>query len=220
MHPTIAHYDGSVHPCFAQPASLDTRLWRYMSLAKLVSLLDTRHLHFSRSDTLEDPFEGSWARNQPNRRLMDSFAPTPEIADGRRRAEWEVARQSVAVSCWHLGEYESAAMWNQYGDGGLALQTTFRRLIESLPRKVEGSKGSIPVFVGLVQYIDYEAATIPENNAYWTFMHKRLSPKFPRHGRVSVRFSSQTREIARFVLATSESSGDRWPVSGETWEWW
>jgi hypothetical protein len=35
-------------------------VWRYMSLTKFVSMLDTKSLYFSRTDKLSDPFEGSY----------------------------------------------------------------------------------------------------------------------------------------------------------------
>ena len=35
------------------------KIWRFMSIAELVSLLSKRALFFTRPDKLEDPFEGS-----------------------------------------------------------------------------------------------------------------------------------------------------------------
>ena len=41
-----------------QPCSPDIKIWRYLDFPKLIDLLQTRTLHFSRLDTLPDPFEG------------------------------------------------------------------------------------------------------------------------------------------------------------------
>lgn len=49
------------HPAFSPPES-DCTLWRYMNLAKLLALLDTRQLYFSRSDLFDDPYEGATSR--------------------------------------------------------------------------------------------------------------------------------------------------------------
>lgn len=38
-------------------------LWRYLDVAKFVSLLQTQAIHFPRGDQFEDPFEGSYPLN-------------------------------------------------------------------------------------------------------------------------------------------------------------
>lgn len=52
------------HPSFPQPDDPNAGLWRYMSIEKLVSVLETQALWFSRADHLGDPHEG--ARSQVN----------------------------------------------------------------------------------------------------------------------------------------------------------
>lgn len=81
-------------------------------------------------------------------------------------AKW--IRQWTYINCWHMNEYESAAMWKLYakGDEAVAIQTTYKNVIDSLPDNV---------FVGLVQYIDYENDWLPEGNSFFPFMHKRRS---------------------------------------------
>ena len=37
----------------------DTTVWRYLSLAKLLAMLKTKSIYFSRTDFFDDPFEGS-----------------------------------------------------------------------------------------------------------------------------------------------------------------
>ena len=43
------------------PDEPDSSIWRYLDFTKLVSLLETRALHFSRADLLGDPYGGSTA---------------------------------------------------------------------------------------------------------------------------------------------------------------
>jgi hypothetical protein len=50
------------HDLFIPPENLDAAIWRYVDFAKLVALLDTRTLFFSRADLLGDAFEGSYSR--------------------------------------------------------------------------------------------------------------------------------------------------------------
>jgi len=53
---------------FKQPSDLDVPIWRYMTIAKLLSLLDNRALFFARLDKLNDPFEGSITKFQKKHR--------------------------------------------------------------------------------------------------------------------------------------------------------
>jgi hypothetical protein len=184
MEKLLAFYENSEHPFFPQPAP-SAKLWRYMSLAKLVSLLDKRCLYFARSDQLGDPFEGSWARNQPMRDYP-SAGTKSEVAAERRRLDWNQRRESTAINCWHLGESESAAMWNQYGDAGIAIQTTFAGLTGALPQKPGDATGWNRIFVGLVKYIDYESDSVPEGILFWPFMHKRQSFSHEREVRAVI----------------------------------
>jgi hypothetical protein len=45
------------HESFFPPKE-NCALWRYVDLTKLLSLLETRALHFTRADQLDDPYEG------------------------------------------------------------------------------------------------------------------------------------------------------------------
>lgn len=47
------------HPVFKKPADENIKIWRYLSFAKYVSLLDRKTLFFRRVDRLEDKFEAT-----------------------------------------------------------------------------------------------------------------------------------------------------------------
>src|SRR4051812_13772384 len=49
------------HDCFPTPED-DTPIWRYMDITKSLSLLKESVLYFSRLDTFDDPFEGSYPK--------------------------------------------------------------------------------------------------------------------------------------------------------------
>jgi hypothetical protein len=79
-----------------------------------------------------------------------------------------------------MSDYESAAMWKLYlRDHGVAIQTTFQALTASLASEEDG-------YVGLVKYIDFQTALIPENNAFWPFVHKRRSFDFEHEVRAVI----------------------------------
>jgi hypothetical protein len=95
------------------------KLWKYFDLAKFVALLQTQELHFCRGDKFDDPLEGSYPLS-----ARDIFE------GGESGYSADAWRAFVAVSCWHLSDIESDAMWRLYTSGkqGVAIQTTREKL--------------------------------------------------------------------------------------------
>lgn len=159
------------HPCFLQPTDQNVLVWRYMDFTKFFSLVSTESLFLCRADLLGDPFEGSYSKANIKLR-PEVYKDLPEAVRDKIQqqmadyAKW--VRQWTYINCWHTSEYESAAMWQLYAksDKAVALKTTYKNLIDSLPDHV---------YVGLVQYIDYEEDWLPEGNVFYPFMHKRKS---------------------------------------------
>jgi hypothetical protein len=50
------------HPSFRQPKDPSVLVWRYMDLAKLLSLLSLQKLYLRRLDLLPDKYEGVYPR--------------------------------------------------------------------------------------------------------------------------------------------------------------
>ena len=169
------------HRCFQKPTDLDCHIWRYMSFASLMQMLDTSTLHFTRTDTFQDRFEGGLTR--PNAKALDAIYERirermPHHAEAARQGrehrslQTQRIRRQTAVNCWCMNEHESAAMWKLYTRGdGVAVRSSVRGLIESF----DEDNREILIWVGLVQYIDYERDIIPQDNAFYPIMHKRLS---------------------------------------------
>ena len=123
------------HATFIQPENENIKIWRYLDFTKLVSLIDTRRLYFTRSDKFDDPFEGSWPKPNVEER---KYIPTALPAEGQNKylevmnklgyinKNW---RRYMAVNCWHANEHESAAMWKLYlkSDEGIAIQSTYSK---------------------------------------------------------------------------------------------
>lgn len=76
--------------------------------------------------------------------------------------------RQIFVSCWHINEFESAAMWRLYSlsSESVCIQSTYSNLASQLPDKA---------MVGLVQYIDYNSTPIDAGNLLTPFIHKRQS---------------------------------------------
>ena len=54
---------GPPHPIFTDRPDDEAKLWRYLSFAKLASLLQSSCLHFTRADKFDDHFEGVWSKS-------------------------------------------------------------------------------------------------------------------------------------------------------------
>jgi hypothetical protein len=147
------------HPLMQTPAD-DQRVWRYMDFTKLVSMLDSSSLFFCRLDRLDDKYEGSYPQLAMKR-----------VTDPAHLHLMKRQRVSVFVNCWHINEYESAAMWRLYlkTNEGIAVQSTYKRLCESL------STWPFPLYASHVSYIDYNTDTFPTNNGFYPVLHKRKS---------------------------------------------
>lgn len=156
------------HPTFKSPDST-TVLWRYTNFTKFVSLLDTSALFFTRADKLGDPFEGSYSQvNVLARPIV--YKNQPAAMHNQVAMATKELRRFTLVNCWHANAVESAAMWRLYSreHDGIAIKTTFKNLSESFLCDES-------VYIGEVQYIDYNRAFIPENDAFAPFLHKRKS---------------------------------------------
>lgn len=168
------------HPCFTQPVDEKISLWKYMDFTKFVSLLSLNAIFLCRSDRFRDPYEGSFPKG--NLKYQDQiFSSIPEehrenaIKFFYEHMKW--GRAWTYISCWHVNKFESAAMWDLYAktDEAIAIETTYEKLKMSLPETT---------FLGLVNYIDYETAVIPSNNAFYPYMNKRLSFEHENEARV------------------------------------
>ena len=107
----------SHHPVFVQPADPATPIWRYMDFTKFVSMLERSALFFARADCLGDPFEGSYSRgNERLRPTVYKDAPQEVLAYmASNGAEFtRILRKWTFISCWHMNQGESAAMWKLY----------------------------------------------------------------------------------------------------------
>lgn len=160
----------TTHPSFTlQPDNENAKIWRYMDFAKYVSLLSKQELFFARSDMFEDPFEGSIPA-----KISELWrSPLPETHRHIHHDITKHQREWTYISCWHLNEYESEAMWKLYAktNEAVAIQSTYAKLRDSLPNEV---------CLGCVNYMDYETlySRTPIKSSpdqIWPFIHKRIS---------------------------------------------
>jgi len=184
LHETAVRH-GFHHRHFVVPRR-DASLWRYMNLAKFVSLLAAKSLFFARMDTFEDPFECAIGlgvhREWYQRTEYEIFVartielvntpipgyPFPPkeareqniaqlISEYESRGETRMSER-IYASCWHESQSESAALWKLYG-GNDGSAVAIRTTYGSLRDGILDRKEEgdrYDIQMGKVVYIDYE----------------------------------------------------------------
>lgn len=153
----------------------DQKLWRYMDFTKFMSILDKEEIFFPRADKFSDKFEGTFPK--ANREMRDSILEN-NLGSLRQQSItqnmdelFKKFREYVMINCWHMNEYESAAMWDLYvgGNEGIAIQSSFDSLVKSFehcPQKIR---------FGKVEYRDFNKEPVNIDNPIDMFIYKRKS---------------------------------------------
>jgi hypothetical protein len=185
----------SKHPVFEEPVNRSVKIWRYRPFDRFKEELNKQALFFSSLDKLGDKFEGSYtegnkifrdmAWKQRAQLLSSNGIPQPMIEHMKNSNYlFDIAtRGSVVVNCWHINEYESAAMWRIYSNQkkGVAIQSTFNGLVKSVERNKEDE-----ICIGTVKYIDYAKETFPIGNFFFPYVYKRKSFEFEHELRAAI----------------------------------
>lgn len=175
------------HPHCIQPLDKSILLWRYMDLPKLIHILEHKQLPLIRLELLNDIHEGSSSKksNDELYEILRKEFPknTQEVAKNISAGQSRV-RKSAFVSCWHMNNHESEAMWQLYcgGNQGVAIQTTYEKLFNSI--------GDSETYMGVVSYKDYSIESFPAMSGIAPVMHKRISFEYEREVRI-VKMQSQ-----------------------------
>ncbi len=172
--PTKAPPNDYCHP----PDNLDVKVWRYMAVERFEALLE-EGVFFARAHQFEDQREGSatylqaWSRRIPPIRVRSVRTGVRTMLNEALAEDSRWNRQWVCVSCWHMNDTESDAMWKLYGGFGknVCVQSTFRRLDESLHAHFPDA--SYPL-MGVVRYIDHAKDIIPSDAMLAPYFHKPL----------------------------------------------
>jgi hypothetical protein len=117
----------------------DQDVWRYMSFARFVWMLQNKTLYLARADLLGDPWEVSLCNEQL--RYVLSRHPISPIDGGPSEEGMERSarlikswRARTFVSCWSAARHESHALWRIYCSSveGVAIRTTLQKLKASV----------------------------------------------------------------------------------------
>jgi|BioPla2DNA2_1021312.scaffolds.fasta_scaffold29096_2 hypothetical protein len=151
------------------------KVWRYMDFTKFVSMLENGGLFFSRLDKMGDQLEMTFPKKNFNKLKSiynKTFGKTLDNVSAEEfwKFVYSFSKATCLVNCWHINEYESAAMWTSYlkTNEGIAIQSTHTRLKNSFSEDDN-------VQLLKVKYIDYEIDEIEQEDIVTLATHKRKS---------------------------------------------
>ncbi|CAM2807817.1 hypothetical protein SAMN05444143_10831 [Flavobacterium succinicans] len=163
------------NPNIKLPEDPETIVWKYLDLSKFLDLLLSKKLFMSRSDKFEDQYEGTFS--EPTfEEIRKLSKDKPDFLN-----YYKTHREKVAISSWHINEYESFAMWQIFTQNseGLAIQSTIGRLQKALEPEHHFDQ-----YIGEVNYIDYKKEYIPFDDLFFPFLYKRKSFQYEREVRI------------------------------------
>ncbi|WP_426063027.1 hypothetical protein [Flavobacterium sp. DSP2-3-1] len=166
------------HSSFLKPKNQNQKIWRYVDFTKFIDLLNSQSLYFTRVDIFEDIFEGSVPlktfksrkvviqQEIINGKIVNNSEDIQKYSDFLKKS-----RQDFGVNCWHMNDFESAAMCRLYlkSDEGIVIQSSFQKLNKVL------KNSQFEFFIGTVKYIDYENDDIIFESGFSPFVNKRKS---------------------------------------------
>ena len=123
-----------------EPEDNQSAIWRFMNLEKFSDMIRSRELYFCRADLFKDESEGM----PPEKHVLNVSMNTQE----RNHLVGTIAqyRQGFFVNCWHLFVEETARMWRDYGQAGVAVCSRYSLLKKAL----DSCRGR--ALIGLVRY--------------------------------------------------------------------
>lgn len=166
-----------------ESASVDESLWRYMSLDKLINLLETKQLYFTALESYNesDPFEGympdvaakAFAEvfGSQVSELKQAYESLKQIDDTHNNPKLDEMRdgieklgsimelafhkisKGITVNCWHSNRVESEAMWKLYSDDGKGIAV--KTSVERLRSALKDQVFGKKVQIGKVKYLDF-----------------------------------------------------------------
>jgi len=125
--------------CKTEVFSDESTIWRYMDFSKFVDMLDSSCLFLPGLTILKniDPYEGSLVPFDPNYKNGESS----EIV---RESNEEIS-DNIFVSCWHINDVESAALWKLYSRSNevIAIRSEVSKLVSAIEHPDQYHNASI-----------------------------------------------------------------------------
>ena len=161
------------HPNCIEPENENIQIWRFIDFSKFVSMLMNNSLYFSGIKHMKDQFEGKFSnftiekikkdyesKGISERTLKRNFVELPEMFS-----------RLTFLNCWHMSEQEPSSMWKNYTyeNKGIAIQSTYKKLRDSLTKSSDG------INISQIKYINYEKSEMKWGNMMEPLIHKRIN---------------------------------------------
>jgi hypothetical protein len=183
------------------------KIWRYVDFAKFVDMLATKSLYFACTSQMADPYEG-WMPgshiaamtglndtylSQMKDACDQALALRPQLAptafdgileDARRKLDLPKVLREVnlkfGLSCWHINNDESEAMWRLYASAGSGIA------IESTADKLKNSLRGDGIIVDRVRYMNFERDEIEKGHEHYGLFLKRTAFEHEKELRATI----------------------------------
>jgi hypothetical protein len=182
------------------------RLWRYLDIAKFLSLICSGQMWFSNAEVLaqDDPQEAvlppsafkhrDWnvrADVPPDEWAAMLLNKSPLAHSDEEIFVWNynlreffiynaiLNRRSMFLSSWHAGERESAAMWKIYARNEYGLAIT------SNSKRAKAAFADVPetIYIGQINYIDHLIQFVDAGNVLNPVNFKRMEYNYESEAR-------------------------------------
>ena len=92
-------------------------------------------------------------------------------------------RHNYYINCWHINDFESAAMWQVYSQKGFGIA-----IVSDVDRMREALEGEIKeLYLGSVRYIDHKVDAVDMKNTFQVFLAKSHAYSYEREARLMCR---------------------------------
>lgn len=120
-------------------------IWRYMSVAELISISDQRRLVFRQFRSLrrDDTAEGAIPEDLFRRDPILNVDTQAKVAGDSANID---LLHCTYVQCWHRATKENSAFWKIYGERGVAVRTKIRNFEQQSFWKERGLRGEDIVY--------------------------------------------------------------------------
>ena len=183
------------------------KIWRYMDLAKFITLLSRRAIYFANPNQFEDPFEfrlplshqnvvenifseqkedlkkvvKQMIINKPSIKNNNEFKMIENRINDKKSSFIDIEKQvkeKFCVSCWHINDDENDALWKIYTNKGQGIA------IETTSEKLEKSLTyHNKITFDRVRYEDFNTAPIEKGHKNYSGFIKRKAFSYEKEFR-------------------------------------
>jgi hypothetical protein len=181
------------------------KLYRYVSLAKFIDLVEAKTLYLPKATMLPDKSEGVVLNKKARltirvlRRMSEEYRakiagepppPPPDETEYEQKekaeeADEEMRRFFTFLSCWHGSKHESYAMWKVYIQSaeGVCIETTRERLAKVAQQAQEARPHAV-VRMARVRY----GGPVNKDDALAPFFRKSRAYSYEHEVRIAVSY--------------------------------